>query len=246
VAFSPNGKLLATGSGDNSAKLWDVATGKALQTLPASSKYSVKSVTFSPDGKTLAVAGIGYQLDLWDVSGGAAQPGSTPAPAATAAPRATATAASAKPTTASAGGIGKEKTSTCQIAVPSGFTPLANADDGVWTDQTALLLITPTDMGGKSFADWSATIPDLLASDSSTPGFKAGKVTQQPNRYRLEFTTAANPSGIPPYAATGVLTVTPANASTACVAEFLYPHGQDAQYGALADSTTASLQAVKP
>jgi hypothetical protein len=130
--------------------------------------------------------------------------------------------------------------------VPAGFTPLANPDDGVWTDKTALLLIAPTDMGGQSFATWSATIPDQLASDSSTPGFKAGKATQQPDRYRLEFTTEANPSGIPPYAAAGVLTVTPAGTNTACVAEFLYPQGQDATYAALADKTTASLQAIKP
>ena len=53
VAFSPDGKTLASGSIDKTIKLWDVATGKELATLKGHTDV-VWSVAFSPDGKTLA------------------------------------------------------------------------------------------------------------------------------------------------------------------------------------------------
>ena len=54
VAFSPDGKTLAMASGEENVHLWDVATGKCLETLKGHSS-AVKAVAFSPDGRTLGV-----------------------------------------------------------------------------------------------------------------------------------------------------------------------------------------------
>jgi WD40 repeat protein len=57
LAFSPDGKTLATGGGNGTIKLWDVAAGKATASLEGHAG-SVWAVAFSPDGKAL-VAGSG-------------------------------------------------------------------------------------------------------------------------------------------------------------------------------------------
>jgi WD40 repeat protein len=66
VSYSPDGKTLASGSVDNTVKLWDVVTGKELKTLNGHQNW-VWSVSFSPDGKTLASGSADNTVKLWDV-----------------------------------------------------------------------------------------------------------------------------------------------------------------------------------
>jgi WD40 repeat protein len=67
VAFSPDGKTLATGTNDGSVWLWDLATRQAGRLLTASG-FPVHSVAFSPDGKTLAAGSNDGSVRLWGLA----------------------------------------------------------------------------------------------------------------------------------------------------------------------------------
>ncbi len=69
VAFSSDGRLLASGSLDQTIKLWDTATGSEIQALPGHMN-TVRSVTFSPDGRLLASGSSDQTIKLWETATG--------------------------------------------------------------------------------------------------------------------------------------------------------------------------------
>jgi WD40 repeat protein len=65
VAFSPNGRLLASASIDKAVRLWNAHSGALLQTLE--NHNPVSAVAFSSDGKLLASASVDMTVELWTV-----------------------------------------------------------------------------------------------------------------------------------------------------------------------------------
>ena len=76
VEISPDGNWVATGSGtgrmgsgrkrDNSARVWDLATGALVFRTPQVD-YRVSTVAFSPDGKLLATSDDDYSAAVWNI-----------------------------------------------------------------------------------------------------------------------------------------------------------------------------------
>lgn len=69
VAFSPDGKLLATSNSNGQISLWQVKSGQQLLSWKGHNGWAF-SVAFSPDGKLLATGDLSGQISLWQVTNG--------------------------------------------------------------------------------------------------------------------------------------------------------------------------------
>ncbi len=69
IAFSPEGRRVATASGDETARVWDAATGEQLAIFEGHTSYVV-SVNFDPSGKRVVSGSLDDTVRIWDSESG--------------------------------------------------------------------------------------------------------------------------------------------------------------------------------
>ena len=69
IAYNPDGKTIASGSSDNSIRLWNAQSGETISTLKGHSDW-VSSIAYSPDGKTIASGSDDGTIHLWNAQSG--------------------------------------------------------------------------------------------------------------------------------------------------------------------------------
>jgi len=65
--FSPDGRRILTSSQDQTAKIWDAATGEELLTLKGHKEWVISAV-FSPDGLRIATASFDKTAKIWEAA----------------------------------------------------------------------------------------------------------------------------------------------------------------------------------
>ena len=69
AAFSPDGSRIVTASWDNTARIWDAASGKEIAVLRGH-EDAVHSAAFSPDGSRIVTASSDNTARIWDAASG--------------------------------------------------------------------------------------------------------------------------------------------------------------------------------